>query len=507
MIDIKMNNKPYVDFWIPSEEDSIITFSNKVMIVPFDKLLSSYTNDTQDKEDLKTLNHFIINKDLYSNQLDFIVKYLNYFIKYFDEDNELLMAYFKIKFLLQSKDIKEFNEKVFMKIIYEILITPSICDKIHNMVEYNYVLDNGPKEEGKFIEALEFTNEHAKILMCISIAMKFMIPIICHYNRVKQKKKSDDIFMFYEKLFEIFSPPGIDIYNKLWVSILAKIEKDYGKNRRIWEQREIFGIDVSTYVDRFLKEKIASELIFKYNFIQNIYNLNSVVIRNQLHYFIKEKYDYNLILISSEKDEEGMSGVDKLEMNATKIDESLLILTSVNTETTIKMLLEQLDTTLDEKEIRFYIKHHKPSPFQIDLVYYFYAKYFNGYRDLRRLKRKQYIKLLILLKKKLHNDGMFFLPQLLSGNVEHKIVTRSIQNNKFISKIENSDVYKNLVENKFAEVYEIMGEENIIIKNLSTLINTKISFVEYLLPEKLGEIIEPNQNLLSKETLDYMTLI
>ena len=66
--------------------------------------------------------------------------------------------------------------------------------------------------------------------------------------------------------------------------------------------------------------------------------------------------------------------------------------------------------------------------FNANLIRYYYARSFNGYRDLNMLTREQFINLLIILKRRLQAQDYLFLPQILSGNIKNKINTRTIQN-------------------------------------------------------------------------------
>ena len=137
---------------------------------------------------------------------------------------------------------------------------------------------------------------------------------------------------------------------------------------------------------------------------------------------------------------------------------------------------------------------------------YFYAKYFGGFRDLHQLNKTQYITLLILLKRRLQAFGNVYLPQLLTGNIASRLNTRTIRNDKFISKVKNSDLYQQLMNGKFSTVNEI-GKNELIINRLSTLLNTTFTFVDFDHPELLGEKIEINVDMLCDEFLNYLNQI
>jgi len=178
------------------------------------------------------------------------------------------------------------------------------------------------KNEKKHLESLEFTNQHIKILLRISFGMKIMSPVLFHYlylNHIKIEKDSEIIFRFYQKLFEIFgygdvyeyfSDAGeliekgikqevidqgiqsgwfypiergyetyyylqdgsyytlskINMYNKLFVYVKAKVLESYSNNSLIFEQREIFGVDLYSVINLFTKKVLISENMVKYKF-------------------------------------------------------------------------------------------------------------------------------------------------------------------------------------------------------------------------------------------------
>lgn len=179
------------------------------------------------------------------------------------------------------------------------------------------------KNEKKHLESLEFTNQHIKILLQISFGMKIMSPALFHYiqkSHIKIEKDSEIIFQFYQKLFTIFGH-GVDyeiyregdddtvvkelseaegdklikdnnlfiskinserrwyfeldgevsymvkrrinLYNKLYVYVKAKVLESNANNSTIFMQREIVGTDVYTVVNQFVKKVLISENVVK----------------------------------------------------------------------------------------------------------------------------------------------------------------------------------------------------------------------------------------------------
>ena len=113
--------------WKPKEKDMIVAHDGKIFLVLFEKLFS--TNN------IKVYDRFIIKKCSYEKQLEIITKYINYFMTFFDKENELAMAYLKIKYAMdKEKRFTEDNPEQLIDLIYELMFSPSIVKKINAMV-------------------------------------------------------------------------------------------------------------------------------------------------------------------------------------------------------------------------------------------------------------------------------------------------------------------------------------------------------------------------------------
>lgn len=579
-----------INSWKPNKNQVIVEPDGKLFICHFDKVFNV--------PKLKAYNRFMINKGSYENQLDIITKYANFFMAFYDQDQELPMAYLKLKTALDKYN-KFGPEDMggFISFVYEIMLTQSMVNKITKLVDENYLDDieteteekkKYQKNEKKHLESLEFTNEQIKILLRISFAMKIMSPVMFHYfykNVIKIDKDSDYIFRFFHRLFKIFGygekyeyydqygkligdeiEPSIvkngvacgrlmeipfqydeegntelryydsdknyyvltriNMYNKLYVYVKAKVLESNSNNSPMFEQREIFGIDVFTVIHHFTQKVLISENIVKYKFNEtwnektkkykeSVIGFNKTIIQFQLNYFLKEQYKKNLTEVTNTKNSEGLSGKDKMAMNIQKIDEGAIIMAELNIKLTINKIKKMIDVPIPEEEIDFYTNNMKPIKVQINLVSAYYARYFGSYRDLNLLPRRDYMTLAILLKKKLlielgfeAEDGTVHqavLPYLLTGNLKDKINNRVIRNNCFINKTEEDYLYNNLVNEdtgKFRFLEEI--DPGYIKAQLSTLINTKFTYVTYEEQSLLGEEIEYNENKVNDEALFFL---
>lgn len=578
-----------IDNWTPKSNQRIVEPDNKIFLCHFDKVFQ--------QPKLDRYNKFYIQKLSYINNLDLITKYINYFINCYDSDNELISAYLKIKFETDEKrSFDENNMEAYISFLYEVLFTDTIIEKINKLVDDNYQYDiegndnkkkKYQKNDKKHLESLEFTNQHVKILLRISFAMKLLSPCMLHYhaiNSMKIEKESDNIYRFYKPLFDIFglvkkyaedsaymevdgnyfyvyntateyfdkydkinkrlvmcNVPNstmnkliyedgsvyigstdyiaeYNLYNKLYVYVKTKVNESYSNNSPIFEQQEIFGIDLYTKIQDFVRRVLISENVIKYKFNNNIIGFNKTIIKYQLTYFLKEQYEKNLAEVTNAKNGDGLSGGDKMMMNLSKIDEGITIMSDINIPITLDYLCRRYGVVISEEEIDFYVKNHHPDDIQIQLVLSYFAKYFGSYRDLNLLRRRDYITLMLILKKKLitelgyeddiEEDGevrSMALPYIISGNSVDHINTRVIRNIKFTEKVQESYTFQKLQEDNHKYLNVI--KENYDMKIISSLINTKYTYVEYHNPELLDKEIIYSDDKIADEILFFLASI
>ncbi len=319
-----------INTWKPKSSSEIfVDRDGKLFVCYFEKVFP------KNAENVMPYDRFIISKASYEAQLDVIIRYINFFINTYDKDMELMTAYLKLKFAIDKQKMYDASAvNGFIDLIYEVMFTPTMVDKIRLMVEENYLDDiesdddnkkKYQKPEKKHLESLEFTNQHVKVLLAISFGIKILSPVMFHYTRMNAVDIGKDtytIYKFYERLFVIFgygsdyniynedgslfdtdipkdqvdehikahnlqlvrdgytnkyyfnlrdlkpdgedrmvyySPIVINMYNKLWIYVKAKVLESNASNSPIFAQREVFGVDLFTVVNMFTKRVLISD--------------------------------------------------------------------------------------------------------------------------------------------------------------------------------------------------------------------------------------------------------
>ena len=529
----RANRSAEINTWRPKKSEVITESDGNIFIVNFDKVFHD--------PNAAKYNKFCVKKSSYEEHLKIYAQYINYFINKYDTENELVSAYFKLKYMLDAENmVTKDNPYALIEAIYDIIFTPSICDKIIRMVHDNYLDDiERPSDEdykkgaeNKYLESLEFKNIHIEILLRISTAFKIITPVMYHYftkNRIKpddltQKRDISIVYDFHKPALKLFQG-DVDIFNKLFVYVKRKVVDSCFHNEKIFRQREIFGDDPGLLIEKFVKKQLIAENIVKYKFNknwdpkkkkydENPIGLNKTIMKYQLFFFVKETYSKTLTEMTNTRDSEGLSASDKMEMNLSKMDKGILVMSEVNIKDTIRRLREQYGVAISEEEIDYYIKHQKPSDIQTHLIRSLYSKEFMSYRDQYIVPNRQSTILKIILKKRLIADAVcspnkefddVVLPYILTGNVSGKVNTRMVRNSKLLAKIEEDSDYQYLVNYKYKELEEL--EPGYIKSLLSTFIYTKFTYVCYEAPELLGVEINAPEDQICHELIQYLKMV
>lgn len=496
------NYIPLVDEWKKEPDDTIFTNAKNIIMAPIGQYFR--VNEEQSR-----INFFMINpKKSYNSDLlrDHTCTYLNYFEKYFDTEKEYFTNLAQLKFLIDT--YQDYNVNNFMYDINRYIIQPSLFSKIAKMVELNYSLTLSYKSANN--PQLQYTNDHAKILMQISIMMNLCIPIITHFAYTRKISDIDEFLLdIYDNI--LYAPQfanSVDIISKLYETGISNVNRNAKNNAVIWAKQDIRGKDTITHSEGAVRNIILN-IIPKYTFSQNMVSLNYTSIQKSNKFQITDiQYEYSYVTLSSSKreGEDNTSDFDRYESNLQKTDQSLYLQTKFNYEYTMK-IIENDWGPYDPKEMDFFRKELKNesgsimNTFQRQLIFNLFYKYFGDTISPKAINNDDYIKLMLSAKKMLLKMNMNYLPYIISAKV-NKIVSRKTLNKKELAEMESSQYFK-YVEDKYKNpkiLHQILG-------TIATIITSNFTIIDYQNKDINGLQINIDSRFIIEETLIYILLI
>lgn len=497
----------YVDDWIMRKEDMIVNTIKGWMNIPLSKLLK-----LKDK-DCEYLDRFSLStkKSYNSPKLrDIASKYINYFLKYYDTDKELIYIYYKLKISMDCYTIY-YTDDAFINDLCKYFLSPSIHFKINEMNSDNYRVKLAlPRDNIR--DVLKYTDKHGRLLLKLSLIFKLIMPLVTHYMYKKKVAKEhirDFLLKIYDNIIKYFGD-DMDIYNKLYESALSLVDNSAYRNP-IWEKQGIRGIDKTTFALDAVKS-IVIDIIIQYVYVGNIVIFNYSTIKLTIgHQVTHGKYECDYIPLSSvpdkntSDDNSATSQFDRFEDTLIKENEALYIQNKVNCEETMRMLTSKYPISNDE--IQFYTKRLKNgnkfiiNKFQLNLIFLLFDNVFGDTVSINAINREDYIKLIIISRRILLNNGLKLLPYIISGKII-KMVERKDVTAKQKKKIESGELWP-LIQNK----YKNNKIEEIVRSIIGTILATQFEYIEYNNKNIDGLKIDMIEDLIIEEVKLYVALI
>lgn len=487
---------PVVDEWKPEGEEILFRNIKRYFIAPVSEFYMTEQNSGLDMFDLAT-------KKCYNSQemRDHMCLYLNYFERFYDQEKEYLTILCRIKFLIIYGG---YTKNSFIYDIRRYILSDSIVHKVERMTEDNYSLTLTYKSINN--PALQYTDEHAKMLMTMSILMNMCIPLLTHFAYVN---KITDIDSFLLEVYDyiLYLYPDVDIYTKMYETCITNVSKNESRNKGLWAKQDIRGLDTVIHSENSL-ENIILNIMPKYTFSQNVISFNFMSINNNTGFQIIDiEYEYSYVpLSSSKRDEDSTSDFDKFEASLTKQNEQIYLQNKVNCFGTMETI-ESIYGPFDMDEVNFYMNELSDengnciNSFQKQLIFNLFYKYFGDSTSINAINKVDYIKLMIAAKKLLLDQYMVILPYVISAKVE-KLVGRKTVNKKEMTKLESSKNYPYII-NKYQNDKIIRQ----ILSTIATIISSDFKIVDYQNQELNGKRIETIPDIVIEEYLLYTMLI
>ena len=468
--------------------------------IPFDEIFG---------EDIGFLNAFQLNKKrAYINIAEEICTNNNIILERLENKEDIIYNYLAIKYAIDVQQYDSIDE--FIKQMREYIVDETI-DVIKEYVDENYQFNLDEVEndtDKKFKEGLQFKDIHNKILFRVSVAMKFCIPLILHWGQIYGEQDiSQFLLKCFDTIFDAYSENGtIDILNKLYESVYSRVIVTRYSDRVFWYHFEIMGITIASLSDELCK-KLICDIVPKYKFDSNPISLNHVAIQKNIGYAFRINYalKFKSMNLTEQTNDDDISDFDRLSVNTAKINESDQCINTVNIKQTIKTLPKKLGVTLDKEEIKYYLKNFKLNKLQRNLLFLFYAHYFGSTNALYFCGLKEYVILLVIMKKYLEKNGFTYLNRILTSTVADDGERRTL-NKKNLTKVVESEKYNNIVATNYSDSMFSVLDSNAILKFVSTLSTNDFIDNEYN-GENNGELIEIDHNVISDELLKLVAMI
>lgn len=452
-------------------------------------------------------------KKTYSKIADMICKENNIVLnRDLELSDRFITTYFTIKYSIDRGEYDKKSTDTFINDLITLLFPTDFISMLRKYIEDNYktnVDETTDLEHHRYDKGTTFQDRHYKILYLISTMSRLIIPITTHYiyNRKDLSDINGFIMNVFQALFKLAETgTNIDVYAKLHLFVQRAINKTTYTDAVMWDRLKILGTTPDGVIEDTMN-KLITNVIPKYDFDQNIMNLNTVVIRKSvMSYTLRKKDPYTIFSLSSTEghstdDDSILTEVEIFDSYNTQRDEATMIFRKFGTSRDIDIIAKREGVIISQDEIDFYKNNKRYHDLQKTAIYYVFSKYFSGIENIiGGCRSEDWIKLIIILKKILGRMGLNYLSEFISGE---KIEFSYKRLSKYMDNLINEDpMYKNLMEKKYKSVQGIIEKRNPIKNMIISIFNNTYKYSSYNNPLN-GQYIEKDEEKIIKEVLNF----
>lgn len=501
--------------------------SNRIKF-EFGPMLGDFQSNLDEKgenEVIRMLSYAEMSKKSFINKINNTLRYINYFIEYFDDDDELMNNYFELMFQIMNKKIN-LDPETFMESLYAYFTTDSMKAKIVRMVEYN-TDDTLVKSDQSYDESIQLTIDHLKAIMAVSCIHKFIIPIVGHYYNMKSRlleqmglNEKDLYYYIFASFIPVFdSYYDISLYDKLYHTATTRVKKTVNQESPMWNRRHRFGTTPTSFTNKLMRDfliDISQKAVFSKSAIIFIHVCFDNSIVNELKQ--PDKYEFTeMKMESSDSVNETISRWDRWQMDRTFHSQKDRVRAYVSIKDAIYYLGEQVGLDFkrldskDESDIKkskptrdeynYYLDNMNPlADSQLYLAHLYYCSTIGCPEEAKMLETSDIIKLIMIMKRDFTARNYDYLRFFISGKLQVQ-AAHSYNKRKIERLFTNDPCFEDWIDQ-----YPDKKAFNLdrFYKEVTPIISCPITIVDYTYPEYNGKTYIPEDILVADELIRFL---
>ena len=473
----------------------------KVLKFEYGDLIKPFLDEDGEENDFtRAISYAEVGKKSFFKNINSLVRYINYFIEYFDDDMELMQAYFYTMFSIMISKF-ELPPDDFIDQIRSTFATNSMVNKIVAMIDYNVDASMLKKVDKKYDESIQLTSEHLKAVMGISCIHKFIIPVVSQYIKARHQEmiaggisEKEMYFRAFTRFIDVFDDIyDINLFNKFYHTATTRISKT--KNEKLmWEHRGFDGVTPAAFAAHLMRDlfvDIAFKAIFSKSAIIFIHVCFDRAIRTELTK--KDKYEYSTMeMVASDNRSESMSKWDSFQQNKPGISEK----DKYRAGAIIKDFLTRTcnELGIDRKKKKYiaefeYYRDHKPplDDDQMNLIFLYFARRLGSYNVTSMIDHTDLNWFIMIMKRELRDHNYIYLPFFITAKLE------PVNSKKYIKKRIEKIIAQHPSYEDYLDQYSAAGEllnTDKVFAVIRALVSNRIQIIDYDYQDLEGKFLK-----------------
>jgi hypothetical protein len=392
-------------------------------------------------------------------------------------------------------------------------IIESVVNDIYLENEINIDTENS----GRNNEELQFTNEHALIILKWNFACIASTPIITTYmdeQDIQARNSMNLIIGVFCALLRKFEPENseTDILAKIKKLVESRVLQTRYSDKIMWNYLRNVAIDPYIFIDRLFRKFIA-EGIPKLEQGTNIIKFFHTFLKNQIKYQFTAKFPISYKPIRPDIiDLDGSNAMEHLESELIRRDEAVMVIGDLICKQAIKGILSDLNWEPSKAEVFYWmekIKEHGLSNWTKGIVIKFFLPKITKIEYIQTRTLQEFVIMFLITRYWLNKNGFKALYDYMSSKISDGIDSRKLlARKKFIYEFIDSTAYKDLLEKCFPITSQNIIDSNVIIDMISAVyLGNFIKISEYNVTTDSSIIVSYRVETVAQEVIRFIAHI
>jgi hypothetical protein len=328
-------------------------------------------------------------------------------------------------------------------------------------------------------EELQFTDSMARMVICISIFCRLIIPFLSHYMFIKEIKKEDTLFfegfaLFYSFFDKDDNGESIDISSKINKLVSTNVDNTLYSDKVIWNYLQNISVNPKIMTIELFK-RVIKDIIPKITINKSIISFLHVVLKKQIKFQFTQNIKINYKPITAIKtDNETGSAINPF----TKIEQKLVRTNEMDyliQKETIQNFIKSNSVLKVKAETEYYCNNVVINPLQIKIINFYISKVAGSGINIFLCNRREFIELLMITHRFLVENKFNLLSKILLSTPIEKETVKNFNKGNLLTTIIDSKMYDKILK-KYNILEEKIREGKIIISFVSDILNTEFDY-------------------------------
>ena len=339
-------------------------------------------------------------------------------------------------------------------------------------------IDIDTEHGGKNNEELQFTNEHALVILRWSLACVASAPIITVFmdeHDIQSRDSMNLIMGVFGALLRRFEPEGgdTDILAKIRKLVESRVLQTRYSDKVMWNYLRNVATDPHIFIDRLFR-KFITEGVPKLAQGTNVIKFFHTFLKNQIKFQFTAKFPISYKPIRPDvMDPEGVGAMEHLESELIRRDEAQVVIGELACQQALREAYREIGWEPDEAIVGHWswlAAENGINAWQRGMVTKFFLPRIGRVEHIKTRTLSDYVRMMLVTRRWLAENEFPVLHDYMSSRVADGVDARKLlARKKFVREFIDSAAYRELLGSCFATTSQSLIDSGVIIEMISAV--------------------------------------